>query len=170
MDETGHPPSNRNDVLDVLPGLVWKGICTLASVLLRLTPLAFVALAVVSFIWGVNNRQPLGFVSLPMILFGLATLVVNELRSRGDENSIFSVARVAFTERRRRFVTVYLVIELAIGALTIHFSHAISADWGFLAAVVLVFINGALIAYWLQTAAAPNPPPQPGPTESPGRR
>lgn len=168
------------------------------SLLLGSGAIVLVALAVVVVVWGVSNRlpptarslpQPLGAISLPLILLGLAGMNLNEIRylwpARQESalgpgrdrffahqhpfvrayvkldrvlwpqgtKSIFRAADDAFNSSRRSvFVAIYLSIGLAIGALTMHFTRAVTADWAFLAAVVLVLVNGALIAYWLETA------------------
>lgn len=167
---------------------IW--VCTL----LGLATLGLTALTVAVVIWGFAHPlppythsfpQPLGVISLPLILLGLAAMTLNELRccwpkdvvanswtwmrrldgflwNRTGPKSVFRVADEAFSGKRRRwFVGVYLGIELAVGALTMHFTRVVGADWTFLAGAVLVFVNGAIIAYGLEVAVASDPVTQP---------
>jgi hypothetical protein len=112
--------------------------------------------------WAVQLRQPLG-VALALILLGICVAMAYEAAAvwkRGPSSSegarsmetISELVNRAFRDHKKAWVTVYLLVFLVVGLLTMHFTRSLTsqADWALLGTSVLVLVNGALIAYWLR--------------------
>jgi hypothetical protein len=112
--------------------------------------------------WSVQSRQPLG-VALALILLGVCVAMGYEAvavwryrtsseRDAGSMETISELVNRAYRDHKRTWVTVYLMVFLVVGLLSMHFTRSLTsqADWALLGTAVLVLVNGALIAYWLR--------------------
>ncbi len=103
-------------------------------------------------VWGVQSLQPLGG-SLALIMLGLGSVVGYEawaVRPGSQSETVSEIANAAFILHRFIWVGIYLAVVLIVGLLTMHFTRLVQPDWAFLVATVLVFVNGALIAFWFE--------------------
>lgn len=116
---------------------------------------------------GLGLSQPLG-VALALILLGLCVLTAYEAAAvwpRADTEQLMApdaqtqqlktiseLINEAFQNHQRAWVVVYLLIMVAAGALSMHFTRQAGsqADWPLVGTAILVFVNGGLIAYWLR--------------------
>ncbi len=114
----------------------------------------FVAVAAWAVLWAVQNSQPLG-IALALIVLGLTIATGYEACAvwPGSQlETISEIANRAFMAHRSAWVGIHLSTVLVVGLLTMHFTRLVQnqPEWGFLAATILVLINGALLAYWFE--------------------
>jgi hypothetical protein len=125
---------------------------TTVAAVFGLSAVILLVVAVWSAAWAVQSAQPLGG-GLALIVLGLSIAMGYEawaVRPSSGLETISEIANAAFMAHRVTWVGVYLVIVLTVGLLTMHFTRLVQPDWAFLGATVLVFVNGALIAYWFE--------------------
>jgi hypothetical protein len=102
--------------------------------------------------WAIQSLQPLGG-GLALIVLGLGAATAYEASAvwpGSQRQTITEIAHAAFMAHRFIWVGIYLSIVLVAGLLTMHFTRLVQPDWALLGATVLVFVNGALIAYWFE--------------------
>lgn len=125
---------------------------TVLAIVFGLLAVGFLVVASWAGAWAIYSLQPLGG-GLALIMLGLSIVSVYEACAvwpRSRLETVSEIANAAFMAHRFIWVGVYLGIVLIAGLLTMHFTRLVQPDWALLGVSVLVFINGALIAYWFE--------------------
>jgi hypothetical protein len=125
---------------------------TVSTVGYGLAAAGLVGIAGWAAVWGVQNLQPLGGAPT-LLMLGLGIVAGYEawaVRPGSQSETLSEIANAAFIRHRFIWVGIYLAMILTVGLLTMHFTRLVQPDWAFLVATVLIFVNGALIAFWFE--------------------
>ena len=125
---------------------------TVVGIVFCVLTVGLFGVAVWAVLWAIQSLQPLGG-GLVLIVLGLSIATAYEASAvwpGSHRRTISEIAHAAFMANRFIWVGIYLSIVLIAGLLTMHFTRLVQPDWALLAATVLVFVNGALIAYWFE--------------------